>query len=164
LLEPLMDRHPMRGFTLVELMVTLSVMGILLAVAVPSFGDMLGRRRLEGALNELRIDLQFTRSEALRRNRMVTLAVNAAGTHYTISYPDGSGNTVNAKIVELPTGVTLTGNASVDFYAMRGLASAAVNFVGTSSYTSARLQASNDMMGRVQVCSPSGSFSGYATC
>ena len=62
-----------RGFTLVELMVTLSVAAILLAIAAPSFDDAVGTSRLSGTVSELSSAVQLARSEAIRRNRRATL-------------------------------------------------------------------------------------------
>lgn len=56
------------GFTLVELMVTLAVAAILLAVAVSSFRDMLERNRVAAQSNDILGGLQATRSEAIRKN------------------------------------------------------------------------------------------------
>lgn len=61
------------GFTLVELMVTVAVLAILLSIAVPAFQSTLDKRRLVGAAEQLYTDLQYTRSEAIRQNKNVTV-------------------------------------------------------------------------------------------
>lgn len=61
-----------RGFTLMELMVGISVLGILTAVAVPSFTNMINRNRLAGQSNELLGAIQYARTEAIRTNARVT--------------------------------------------------------------------------------------------
>jgi type IV fimbrial biogenesis protein FimT len=61
--------HPRAtGFTLLELMVTLAVLGILLGIAVPSFQSSLTNSRLTTAANDLVGALQAARSEAIKRN------------------------------------------------------------------------------------------------
>jgi type IV fimbrial biogenesis protein FimT len=71
-----------RGFTLVELMVALSIVAILAAIAGPSFISVINRNRLATQANELLTAIQFSRMEAVRRsNRVVvcpTLAPDAA--------------------------------------------------------------------------------------
>ena len=57
-----------KGFTMVELMVTLAVAAVLLGIAVPSFQGMLERNRVAAQSNELLGGLQAARSEAIRRN------------------------------------------------------------------------------------------------
>lgn len=62
-----------RGFTLVELMVTTSVLVILLAMAVPSFTQMIGSNRLATQTNELVASLNLARMEAIRRGQNVAI-------------------------------------------------------------------------------------------
>lgn len=61
------------GFSLVEAMVVVSVIAILATLAVPAFGEFIDRQRLKGAAETLQIDLQFARSEAVRRNAFTTV-------------------------------------------------------------------------------------------
>ena len=69
-----------RGFTLIELLVTISVAGILAAIALPSFSTITKNSRLATETNDLMADLAFTRSEAGRRGKRVTLCVSDNGT------------------------------------------------------------------------------------
>ena len=66
-----------RGFTLVELAVTVAVAAILLALATPSFAELLRRNRLAAANNELVTALNVARAEALRRGRPVSICASA---------------------------------------------------------------------------------------
>jgi type IV fimbrial biogenesis protein FimT len=68
-----------RGFTLVELMVTLLVLAILLGLAVPSFRDASLSSRLTGYANDLVASVQIARSEAIKRNATVTLCASTNG-------------------------------------------------------------------------------------
>lgn len=73
-------RPGMAGYTLVELMVTLAVVGILAAVAVPAMTSLIAGNRLAGASSELASSLQLARSEAIRRNAQVTICASNNGT------------------------------------------------------------------------------------
>lgn len=74
-------RRKNSGFTLIELMVTLSVAGILLSIAVPSFSTMTKRNRVTTQQNDLMGDLMLARMEAVKRSRTVSLcSANVAGT------------------------------------------------------------------------------------
>jgi type IV fimbrial biogenesis protein FimT len=53
-----------RGFTLIELMIALGVMGILVAIAGPAMYDFILTQRLRSINSQLVTDLQFARSEA----------------------------------------------------------------------------------------------------
>lgn len=63
-----------RGFTLLELMVTLAIAVILASIAAPSFQNMLASQRVQAATFDLLANLTLARSEAIKRNRSVTLA------------------------------------------------------------------------------------------
>lgn len=54
-----------RGFSLVELMMTLAVLAVLLVVAVPSLRDAVRRHRVTAASNALLADIAYARSEAI---------------------------------------------------------------------------------------------------
>lgn len=66
------------GFTLVELMVTVAVAAVLLAVAVPSFTQMIVSGRLTTQSNDMLAAINLARSEAIKRNASVTLCRAAA--------------------------------------------------------------------------------------
>ncbi|MEB1220701.1 Tfp pilus assembly protein FimT/FimU [Xanthomonas campestris pv. campestris] len=61
------------GFTLIELMVTVAVLAIVLAVAVPAFGTLIRSSRLTSNANEVVAALQLARSEAVRQNSLVAV-------------------------------------------------------------------------------------------
>ena len=56
------------GLTLMELMVTVAILAILVALAMPSFNAFVAKGRLSGAAEALAQELQLAKSEALRRN------------------------------------------------------------------------------------------------
>lgn len=69
------------GFTLIEMLVTISIVAILASIAVPSFSKMIERNRITSGTNEFLSALILTRSEAVKRSQTVTVCVsNAAQT------------------------------------------------------------------------------------
>jgi len=69
-----------RGFTLLELMVTIAVLAILATVGVPSFRDLIQNNRVTTQTNELVSALSFARTEAVKRGRNVDVVLTQQGT------------------------------------------------------------------------------------
>lgn len=67
-----------RGFTMIELSVTLIIAGILVVVAVPSLKQTLAGNRLTTLTNRLVSSIHFARSEAVTRNDSVIICSNNA--------------------------------------------------------------------------------------
>ena len=68
-----------RGFTLIELMFGLTILAVLLALGVPSFRQLTQNNAVTAAHNDLVTSLQLGRSEALKRNRPVSICASADG-------------------------------------------------------------------------------------
>jgi type IV fimbrial biogenesis protein FimT len=64
-----MDKTRRAGFTLIELMVTLAVAAILMAIAIPNLRDFLRNNRLTGGVNDLLHSIQVARTEAIKRQQ-----------------------------------------------------------------------------------------------
>lgn len=145
------------GFTLIELMVTVGIAAILIAIALPSMTESMARRSLEGVANELSADLQYAKSQAVSINTDVTLLTTAQG--YTIS---STASTL--KTVTLDSAVSLTDAVTVTFEPHRSLPASAASITVSHSKTSASLEIKVGAMGSIQLCSPDGSFGGYLPC
>jgi type IV fimbrial biogenesis protein FimT len=61
------------GFTLIELMVTVTVMAVVLTLGVPAFKDTIRNNVLTASINEFIATLNFARSEAVKRGVNVTV-------------------------------------------------------------------------------------------
>jgi type IV fimbrial biogenesis protein FimT len=59
--------YGIKGFTLIELMVTIAIAGIVLTIGVPSFSQVMKNSRLTSSANALIVSLNFARSEAVKR-------------------------------------------------------------------------------------------------
>ena len=67
------------GVTLVELLVTFAVIAILAIIAAPSFRNLLIDTRMTTQANDFLVMLNFTRSEAVKRNTRVTMCKSSDG-------------------------------------------------------------------------------------
>jgi type IV fimbrial biogenesis protein FimT len=65
--------HQQRGFTIIELMVTLVVFTILVGIAAPNLSEFLLTQRVSGQASELINSLALARSEAGKRNASIVV-------------------------------------------------------------------------------------------
>ena len=71
------------GFTLIELIVTITIAGILVAIATPYLGSFISSTRLTTQANELLTDLNTARSEAVKRASYVGVCASTSGSSCT---------------------------------------------------------------------------------
>jgi len=94
------------GFTFYEIMVVIAIIGILSTIAVPNMIGWRDRAKLKGAFDNLRGDLQWAKSRAIRDNDQVAVVFEPG--RYQIS--DAAGTTVRSR--QLAAGIVLDLGAS----------------------------------------------------
>ncbi len=162
------------GFTQLELLISIAILGILAAFAVPSFRSTLERNEIIAVAEALSADLRWARGEAIKRNATlnVTFTPGAAGVwQYVISTDTSppvtlksvsSAQTADFKAVALAENFR---NHVTTFDPVRGT-NEGKN--GTATLTSAQgtysLKVILGNLGRVRICADLGGIGGYEAC
>jgi prepilin-type N-terminal cleavage/methylation domain-containing protein len=68
-----------RGFTLVEIMIAVAILGILVVLAVSTFKELNEKYRIEGETKQLYADLMDVRARAMQRNRFTFVQMRGDG-------------------------------------------------------------------------------------
>lgn len=80
MIEPVHPRRSAAGFSLTELVITLTVAGIITAFAVPAFRESIARGKLTAQTNDMIAAMNLARSEAIKGNRTTRFCRAADGT------------------------------------------------------------------------------------
>lgn len=83
------DYKKNKGLTLTELIITLSVASILLAIAAPSFSGIIKNNRMVTQINELVAGLNLARSEAIKQGADVTVCMSNDSTSCSGTWSNG---------------------------------------------------------------------------
>lgn len=84
-----MRRYRTSGFSLIELLVTIAIVAILVALAFPSFQGSLRSNRVTSATNELIASISLARTEGMRNPRGAVICTSADGTSCGGTWNDG---------------------------------------------------------------------------
>lgn len=132
-----MLKRPSSGFSLIELIVAVSIMGILTAAAMPSFTTWINNSRARGVADALQSGLRLAQGEAQRRTHTVvffltnaktctnTATAAAGGAYWQIrTIPLLAEDTVEAVqcgvLTDISTGITLTPSANASALCFSG--------------------------------------------
>jgi type IV fimbrial biogenesis protein FimT len=131
------DKAARGGFTLVEILITIAILGILVVLAVGNFGGLNEKYKVEAETKQLYADLMDARGRAMQRNRV--FFVRFSGTGYatyedTNTPPDGNGtwdNTADTRVANVTVAHTITtslpGGANAFEFNRNGIASVTGN-------------------------------------
>jgi type IV fimbrial biogenesis protein FimT len=106
-------RRRAHGFTMTELVITLTVAAILTTIAVPSFNEMIATKKAQMCASDLYVALTKTRSEALTLNNNATLQPKAGGWSAGWQILDVNNNVLDNHAAE--AAVTIVGPAVVTY-------------------------------------------------
>ena len=85
---------PAHGFTMIELMVVVAIVGIIVTLVVPIYTQWHARTQLRQAITEINNDMALARMAAMNRNQSVTVSVTLASSRVSVATADVSGSQV----------------------------------------------------------------------
>ncbi|MGH8505409.1 MAG: GspH/FimT family pseudopilin [Stenotrophobium sp.] len=175
-----------RGFTVLELLVTMVVAAVIFGIGVPAFAGMLAKRRVEGAASELQAQLQQLRSQAIKKNSSIFLSFSVDGSNWSYGANDAgacdpavkgsckvngieevfAGDAWKGVSVSLSAGIA---DNSLGFEPRRGMAIAPDGAIGSGTITlqstAGTVEVNVSPIGYINICSPSGSgVTRYTAC
>jgi len=65
-----------RGFSLIEIMVVIALIGLILAIGIPYFATILHRSRVDGLARELNLTVLSARLQAIKRGTNITVGLS----------------------------------------------------------------------------------------
>lgn len=175
------------GFTLIELMVVVALTAIVIGLVGPSMRELLAVKRVQSINAEMMTDLQYARTEAVRRNQSLAVQFqsNSAMTCYVVTAIDAAVGKCNClatpgsackggweeiKTVQVPrkADVTLAASSSmstlVRFEKLAGTSLPGDFQVDVVSSLRGQLRTSINPAGLPSVCSPDGSITQVPKC
>jgi len=166
------------GFTLLELMVALSISAVLGALAMPSFTSLVMRQRLHAVAHNLQADIAQARFEAGRRGQPVhlvfqpgstwcyalTTSATAAAADCRRASPAGDSGLI--KVVRGPDypGITLLDAAAMALDSGGGSRLQSGGQARFASTEGQQLQVRLGPMGRASLCAPAAPIAGMPPC
>lgn len=144
-----------KGFTLVEMMVVIAIIGIVSAIAIPNFYSYAAGMKLRSASRDLYSTLQDTRMKAIRQNTRWAVEFPSASSYRVVDCgPDNncSANNVNHSTTNISqySGITASGAFPITFeFTSEGTCNA-----GTITFTDPKLKTSRvevSLSGRIRI-------------
>lgn len=142
------------GFTLVEMVITVAVLAILTAIAIPNYQRFVIESRMTAQANELITALHLARSEAVKRNAPVSVSAKDGDWASGWEVVDAGGNVLR-DFGALKDGSSLDSDADTITFQSNGQAGVvALELRPSDTGLSPGRNVSVDLAGRPSVCKP----------
>jgi prepilin-type N-terminal cleavage/methylation domain-containing protein len=125
-----------RGFTVIELIITMAILAVLVLIAIPSFQRIAINGNLKTAARDLIADFNALREKAMAENTQFDLTFDVGNNRYTVTPASGLPNGGKSP-ASIASDIHLTASAPVTVTILtRGTLSQGGNVVLTNSRTS----------------------------
>ena len=168
-----------RGFTFIELMITLIILGIVIAISTASFQSLIADQALSKAASQVYYTLQLAKTEAIKRNQKIYVQFCQQQSVWKMGLSDFSGCdcfTANScqldgieKVQDLADGQKVLINDNDINFTNHQASYGALRFsvetgsVVLTSRDNKKLSVIQSAM-RLRVCAPDGAYLGYKQC
>ena len=165
----IMRRYKQPGFTLVELLIAITIIGILLAIGLPSFQQTVDKSRLVGAADNLLADMRYALTEATKRNIAITVTfTEGANWSYVFDTSATTTKTTNGSDYRGTSMLVSTTGDLFTFDPKRGTidqapTTNATTLITITSALGAKLGLEVDPLSRMRLCTSTG-VGGYPAC
>lgn len=182
-----MDKTGQRGFTLLELLVTVAILAIVLTIGVPSMATAIEKRKIIAAAEQIYSELQLARSEAISRSESLFMNI-VGGASWAVGVsnnglcdpsdnvpacvlPDTANNnpiTHRFTFSDHPDVTLATTANQIAFQSQRGTATSADIDITSEGDVGYVMTVVVGALGQVDICSPDADpakyVSGYGSC
>lgn len=150
--------------TLVELMVGIAILGIISAIAVPSYTEFIANTQIRSTTESIRNGLQVARAEAIKRNAPVKFTLSTSDSSWVVGCPTATSScpaTIQSKAPKeggsSSITVAVTGANPIIFNNLGSISALSQINVDNSSIAAAKskdLRVRVGVGGNVRVCDP----------